>query len=89
LLAPANEALGDECLTGVITEYPWPEGIALMTIFLMFFLELMTMRYGNFGDGHSHDHHEHRHAPHAGHEESISLEGQNKYTDGSDNSQNV
>jgi len=26
-----------------------------MTIFLMFFLELMTMRYAKFGDGHSHD----------------------------------
>jgi zinc transporter 1/2/3 len=59
LLAPANEALGNECLTGVITEYPWPEGIALMTIFLMFFLELMTMRFGNFGGEHSHDGHAH------------------------------
>jgi zinc transporter 1/2/3 len=55
LLAPANEALGDECLTGVIAAYPWPEGIALMTLFLMFFLELMTMRYAKFGDGHTHD----------------------------------
>ncbi|USP82398.1 Zinc-regulated transporter 2 [Curvularia clavata] len=55
LLAPANEALGNECLKGVIAVYPWPEGIALMTIFLMFFLELMTMRYGNFGNGHQHD----------------------------------
>jgi len=56
LLAPANEALGDECLTGVIAKYPWPEGIALMTIFLMFFLELMTMRYAKFGDGDDHSH---------------------------------
>jgi zinc transporter 1/2/3 len=55
LLAPANEALGNECLKGVVTVYPWPEGIALMTVFLMFFLELMTMRYGNFGSGHQHD----------------------------------
>ncbi|KAF2192320.1 low-affinity zinc ion transporter-like protein [Zopfia rhizophila CBS 207.26] len=59
LLAPANEALLNECLTGPITEYPWVEGIALMTIMAMFLLELMAMRYGNFG-GHSHDHgHEH------------------------------
>ncbi|KAF2440375.1 putative Low-affinity zinc transporter of the plasma membrane [Karstenula rhodostoma CBS 690.94] len=66
LLAPANEALGDECLTGVIAGYPWPEGIALMTIFLMFFLELMTMRFGNFGGERSHDEHAHAHggAPH-------------------------
>ncbi|KAF2202594.1 putative plasma membrane low affinity zinc ion transporter [Delitschia confertaspora ATCC 74209] len=55
LLAPATEALTDGCLTGPITEYPWVEGIALMTIMLMFFLELIVMRYGNFG-GHSHAH---------------------------------
>lgn len=55
LLAPANEALTNECLTGVIAAYPWPEGIALMTIFLMHFLELMTMRYANFGGDHQHD----------------------------------
>ncbi|EAT92304.2 hypothetical protein SNOG_00809 [Parastagonospora nodorum SN15] len=56
LLAPANEALGAECLTGVIKKYPWPEGIALMTIFAMFFLELMVMRYGDFGGDHDHSH---------------------------------
>jgi zinc transporter 1/2/3 len=56
LLAPANEALGHECLTGVIAAYPWPEGIALMTIFVMFFLELMVMRYATFGEGHDHSH---------------------------------
>jgi zinc transporter 1/2/3 len=56
LLAPANEALGHECLTGVIAAYPWPEGIALMTIFLMFFLELMVMRYANLGGDHDHSH---------------------------------
>ena len=56
LLAPANEALTNECLTGVIVAYPWVEGIALMTIFVMFFLELMTMRYATFGSGHDHSH---------------------------------
>jgi len=59
LLAPANEALGNECLTGVIAKYPWPEGIALMTLFLMFFLELMTMRYAKFGSDHDHSHDSH------------------------------
>ena len=55
LLAPAEEALTNPCLTGVITQYSWVEGIVLMTIFLLFFIELMVMRYGNFGDGgHSH-----------------------------------
>ncbi|KAL5115954.1 low-affinity Zn(2+) transporter zrt2 [Pleosporales sp. CAS-2024a] len=56
LLAPANEALTNECLTGVMTAYPWPEGIALMVIFVMFFVELMIMRYSNFGGDHDHDH---------------------------------
>ncbi|KAF2022001.1 low-affinity zinc ion transporter-like protein [Aaosphaeria arxii CBS 175.79] len=86
LLAPANEALGNECLTGVITKYPWPEAIALMVIFLMFFLELMTMRYGNFGgeDGHGHSHgHNHSHdhvpsAPQGSNADSISMEGKRK-----------
>jgi zinc transporter 1/2/3 len=64
LLAPANEALGSECLTGTIKAYPWPEGIALMTIFVMFFIELMVMRYANFGADHDHTHtHTHSHSP--------------------------
>lgn len=76
LLAPANEALGNECLTGVVVAYPWPEGIALMTIFLMFFLELMTMRYGNFGGEHDHDHDGHSHS----HHDAGSLEDRSKAT---------
>lgn len=51
LLAPANEALSDDCLTGPITEYPWAEGIALMTVFVLFFIELLVMRSGMF-NGH-------------------------------------
>ncbi|KAF2837088.1 low-affinity zinc ion transporter-like protein [Patellaria atrata CBS 101060] len=58
LLAPANEALTNECLTGVVSDYPWVEGIALITIFMLFFLELMVMRFAKFGgdDGHGHTH---------------------------------
>ncbi|KAI4841671.1 ZIP zinc/iron transport family, partial [Aureobasidium sp. EXF-8845] len=58
LLAPANEALTSDCLTGPITEYDWVEGIVLMTIFVLFFVELMTMRYAKFGHSHGHDDHE-------------------------------
>jgi zinc transporter 1/2/3 len=54
LLAPAADALTSECLTGPITEYDFAEGIALMTIFILFFIELMTMRYANFGHEHTH-----------------------------------
>lgn len=59
LLAPANEALGSPCFPedSAIAGYPWPEGIALMTIFLMFFIELLASRFEwNLGQGaHSHD----------------------------------
>jgi zinc transporter 1/2/3 len=75
LLAPANEAFGNPCLTGVIAAYPWAEGIALMTVFLMFFLELMTMRYGNFGGEHSHAGHSHAALPAVPHDQdAVSME---------------
>lgn len=51
LMAPAHEALSNPCLTGPITEYPWVEGITLMSIFILFFTELMAMRYVTFGQG--------------------------------------
>lgn len=50
LLAPAVENLSSPCLTGPITDYDWAEGIALMTIFLMFFIELLAARFDVFGD---------------------------------------
>jgi zinc transporter 1/2/3 len=50
LLAPANEALTNPCLTGPITEYSWVEAITLMTIFTMFFIELMASRFDIFGE---------------------------------------
>lgn len=71
MLAPANEALTDPRLTGPITEYPWAEGIALITVIAMFFLELMAMRCGSLGEdrastdhGHHHTSSPNRHDPH-------------------------
>ncbi|KAJ5608832.1 Zinc/iron permease fungal/plant [Penicillium herquei] len=61
LLAPAEEALTDSCLTGVITEYSWVEAIVLMTIVVLFFVELMVMRFSQFGAGHVHDEEGHSH----------------------------
>ncbi|CAL5872645.1 uncharacterized protein PFLUO_LOCUS6911 [Penicillium psychrofluorescens] len=55
LLAPAEEALTNPCLTGPIKSYSWVEGIVLMTIIVLFFVELMVMRFSHFGQGHSHD----------------------------------
>ncbi|KAL3454391.1 Zinc/iron permease [Aspergillus insuetus] len=42
LLAPASEALRNPCLTGVVTEYPWVEGIVLMTVVGTFFVEIVV-----------------------------------------------
>lgn len=67
LLAPACDALTNPCLTGPITLYDWAEGIALMTIFILFFVELMAMRFATFGHNHNtdeeHDHSTHEHVP--------------------------
>lgn len=53
LLAPAVEALGSPCIdpNSPITQYPWPEGICLMTVFAMFFVELLASRYDILGTG--------------------------------------
>lgn len=59
LLAPANEALGSPCFPedSAIAAYTWPQGIALMTIFVMFFIELLASRFEwNLGAGHDHGH---------------------------------
>ncbi|KAJ5343466.1 hypothetical protein N7541_008013 [Penicillium brevicompactum] len=63
LLAPAEEALKNECLTGPIAEYSWVEGIILMTVVVMCFVELMVMRYSSFGSSHQHSFNDHRHRP--------------------------
>ncbi|KAG8533001.1 uncharacterized protein KY384_001783 [Bacidia gigantensis] len=75
LLAPANEALSNPCLTGPITSYSWVEGIALMTTFALFFVELMAMRYATFGHPPHDDANaaEHGHAHTHGSSESASL----------------
>jgi zinc transporter 1/2/3 len=58
LLAPASHALMNPCLTGPITQYDWVEGIALITVFLLFFTELMAMRFSTFGHTHDDDNHD-------------------------------
>ena len=70
LLAPAEEALTNECLTGPITEYSWVEGIILMTVVVLFFVELMVMRYARIGEGHVHEVAEEQHQHTIPHDES-------------------
>ena len=73
LLAPAHDALTSPCLTGSITDYTWVEGICLMTIFSLFFVELMVMRYARF-DSHSHQHEDGHHLEAATRKEDSSSE---------------
>lgn len=42
LLEPASDALSNECLGGVLAEYPWAFGICLMSLFLLFLIEIIT-----------------------------------------------
>ncbi|KAL3465474.1 Zinc/iron permease [Aspergillus heterothallicus] len=72
LLAPAEEALRNECLTGPITEYSWAEGIILMTVVVLFFVELMVMRFSRFGQSHAHDHDSLAHSHHSETEHTVS-----------------
>lgn len=47
LLAPAITALYSPCLDeeSIITQYPWPEGICLMSVFAMFLAELLVQHF--------------------------------------------
>ncbi|KAM3167494.1 Zinc-regulated transporter 2 [Saccharomyces cerevisiae] len=57
LLQPAAEALGDECLGGTFAEYPWAFGICLMSLFLLFFTEIITHYFVAKTLGHDHGDH--------------------------------
>ncbi|KAH3675470.1 hypothetical protein WICMUC_002759 [Wickerhamomyces mucosus] len=59
LLQPANEALSDPCLTGTLADYPWAFGICLMSLFLLFFSEIIAHYFvakasGSWEQPHSH-----------------------------------
>ncbi|KAH7041366.1 Zinc/iron permease [Microdochium trichocladiopsis] len=56
LLSPAHEALSNPCLPdGPITAYDWATGICLMTVMVMFTVELLVSRFDFFGGDHNHD----------------------------------
>lgn len=62
LLQPANEALSNECLGSAWQVYPYAFGICLITLFALFFFELLAFKLvdekiaGAAADGHSHSH---------------------------------
>lgn len=47
LLVPAVENLTDACLVDRLGEYDWAEAIALMTVIVMFFIEMLAIRLSN------------------------------------------
>lgn len=42
LLEPANDALTNPCLTGTFEDYPWAFGICLMSLYVLFLVEIVT-----------------------------------------------
>lgn len=54
LLTPAIENLTDECLEDRMGGYDWAEAIALMTVMVMFFIEMLATRLSNDDMEHNH-----------------------------------
>jgi zinc transporter 1/2/3 len=58
LLSPASDNLRDECLADILPDYDWAMAIGLMTVMVMFLLEIIVSRFDfGFGsaNGHAHD----------------------------------
>lgn len=73
LLQPASEALGDPCLGGTFADYPWAFGICLMSLFALFFTEIISHHFVSRSLGDEHDHgssnthsHSHQHSHSSG-----------------------
>ncbi|KAI0393127.1 ZIP zinc/iron transport family [Xylariaceae sp. FL0594] len=61
LLSPAFAALNNPCLAdGPITRYDFAAAICLITVFVLFTVELIVSRFDIFGHSHEHEH-EHEH----------------------------
>ncbi|KAM0451859.1 hypothetical protein ACHAPV_006061 [Trichoderma viride] len=54
LLDPAIDNLSDPCLAPRLGDYPWALCISLMTVMVMFFVELLAARIGGDEDEHTH-----------------------------------
>ncbi|OLN83755.1 Zinc-regulated transporter 2-like protein 4 [Colletotrichum chlorophyti] len=58
LLAPGVEALHNECLAPILGEYDWAFAIGLMTVMVMFLIEMVASNLTSssaFGHGHDHE----------------------------------
>ncbi|RDB23651.1 Zinc-regulated transporter 1 [Hypsizygus marmoreus] len=70
LLAPALEALGSECLAPAWGDYPYALALCLLSIFIIFLVELIAFRWGTarlLRLGLHHDAHGHNLGSHAAH----------------------
>ncbi|KAK3906515.1 Zinc/iron permease [Staphylotrichum tortipilum] len=57
LLSPASDSLRDECLANTLPDYDWAMAIGLMTVMVMFLLEIVVSRFDfGFGSAHGHAH---------------------------------
>ncbi|KAJ4292106.1 low-affinity Zn(2+) transporter zrt2 [Collariella sp. IMI 366227] len=57
LLSPASDNLRDECLADILPDYDWAMAIGLMTVMVMFLLEIVVSRFDfGFGSAHGHSH---------------------------------
>ncbi|KAK2042923.1 ZIP zinc/iron transporter [Colletotrichum somersetense] len=58
LLSPGVEALHNECLAPMLGDYDWAFAIGLMTVMLMFLIEMVASNLASsaFSHGHDHDH---------------------------------
>jgi zinc transporter 1/2/3 len=57
LLSPASDNLRDECLANILPDYDWAMAIGLMTVMVMFLLEIVVSRFDfGFGSAHGHAH---------------------------------
>jgi zinc transporter 1/2/3 len=57
LLSPASDNLRDECLADVLPDYDWAMAIGLMTVMVMFLLEIIVSHFDfGFGSAHGHSH---------------------------------
>ncbi|GJC80946.1 zinc-regulated transporter 2 [Colletotrichum liriopes] len=74
LLAPGVEALHNECLASMLGEYDWAFAIGLMTVMVMFLIEMVASNVASSAFSHGHDH-ELGHGP-------IAVKSKDQTTDG-------
>ncbi|KAK1982954.1 ZIP zinc/iron transporter [Colletotrichum cereale] len=56
LLSPGVEALHNECLAPMLGEYDWAFAIGLMTVMVMFLIEMVASNVASSAFSHGHDH---------------------------------